>query len=144
MPHDELSKRENLRKAGCWLFDYEGMPPLVSSFLGGIREKCFISTLDRLLKHEDVDLSEGIEKCMFEENFDPIEFQINPSDPMWQPFKGVRFSFRISRFDPLEYVIVDNETFLKYVRQACNGFLKEFPQKQKEVEQVFEANGLRY
>ena len=120
------------------------MPTFAANFFEGIRVYNFIKSLGLLLKHQDVGVSEGIIQCMFEENFDPVEYELNSTDVYNQPFRGIRFSFRISYYDPLEYEIVDVPTFMFYVREACEKFLQQHPRYKDEVVEVFRSNGLTY
>ena len=120
------------------------MPILAVNFFQGILVYRFIYALNRLLKHEDVAVSEGIVICMFEENFDPVEYHLDPEDVFNHPFQGVRFSLRISWYDPLEYEIVDVPTFMLYVHEACEKFLQQHPRYKDEVEKTFRSHGLTY
>ena len=81
---------------------------------------------------------------MFEENFNAVEYEIDPTDVYNQPFQGVRFSLRISYYDPLEYEIVDVPTFMSYLHEACEKFLQQHPCYKDEVVEIFRSNGLTY
>lgn len=135
---------EHNKASVLWSIGPTQMHTLAVNFFQGIRVYNFPHALNRLLRHENVAVSEGIVICMFEENFDAVEHEINPSDVFWQPFKGVRFSLRISWTDPLEYEIVDVPTFMSYVREACEKFLQQHPEYKDEVVEVFRSNGLTY
>lgn len=137
-------RNENYKRVGIWFYGPTSMPTIAATFFSAIRENRFMEVLNRLLKHEDVAVSEGIVICMFEENFDPIEYKLDPSDVYNQPFRGVRFSFRISWYDPLEYEIVDVPTFMLYLREACEKFLQQHPRYKDDVVEAFRSNGLTY
>ena len=137
-------RNENYERLGIWFYGPTQMSTIALTFFGGIRENRFLEFLDLMLEHKDVAVSEGIVHCMFEENFDPVEYELDPTDVYNQPFQGVRFSFRISYYDPLEYEIVDVSTFMVYVREACKKFLQHYPEHKDEVVEVFRSNGLTY
>ncbi len=137
-------RNENYERVGIWFYGPTSVPKIAATFFSFLRENRFIGVLDSMLKHKDVVVSEGIVQCMFEENFDPIEYEIDPTDAYNQPFQGVRFSFRISQKDPLEYEIVDVPTFMLYVREACEKFLQQHPRYKDDVVEAFRSNGLTY
>jgi len=142
MQLDEFQRRHNSKKAGFWFFDHDNIVPWAVSFFYSIHARDFLHKLERLLKYEDTAVGDGALLCMFEENFNPVEHELSPEDELSQPFKGVRFSFRHNRFEPLEYDIVDKSTFVEYVRIACDNFVKEYPDRKLEVEQAFQENGM--
>lgn len=127
-----------------WSVGTTQMPTLAANFFDGIRPYRFVEAVELMLKHKDVAVSEGIVQCMFEENFDSIEYELDPTDAYNQPFQGVRFSFRISWYDPLEYEIVDVPTCMLYVREACEKFLQQHPRYKDDVVETFRSNGLTY
>lgn len=141
---DRLPMNSKDRDPVFWRLGPTQIPIVAANFFESILIRQFVEVLGLLLAHENVGLSEGILQCMFEKNFDPIEYELDSTDVYNHPFQGVRFSLRISWKDPLEYVIVNESTFMDYVREACEKFLQQHPHYKDEIVGVFRSNGLTY
>lgn len=127
-----------------WIADHSQMPPRAALFFSCITDRRFLTIIESLLNREDVAVSESYVWCCFEENFDPVEHEIDPTCGFSQPFSGVRFSFQISYYEPFEFDVVTHDIFLEYLREACRGYCRKHPELKVCVEMLFLAKGLSW